>query len=59
MRLFVAAGREDTIAPFAAVESLHNALDELGIWHTYHATDGEHSLQNWRLYLVEFLRRLN
>jgi enterochelin esterase family protein len=58
VRIFVAEGREDTIAPFAAVESLHKALDQLGIRHTYHATDGEHSLQNWRLYLAEFLRTL-
>ena len=58
VRLFVAAGRDDTIAPFAAVESLHNSLDRLGIRHIYRATDGEHSLQNWRLYLAEFLRTI-
>lgn len=46
IRLFLAVGREDTIAPFAAAEAPHKALDQLEIMHTFQTTDGEHSLQN-------------
>jgi enterochelin esterase-like enzyme len=56
IRLHLAVGQQDTIAPFAAAQNIHETLERLDVRHIYVPSEGEHSFQNWRLYLADFLK---
>ena len=47
--LWIACGREDSAMKGA--QSLHHALEEAGIKHTFLETDGAHHWRVWRRYL--------
>jgi enterochelin esterase-like enzyme len=50
--LWIGCGSDDRL--FAASESLSKMLDEAGIKHVFHKSDGAHTWINWRRYLNEF-----
>jgi len=53
---FFACGRDDFL--FKRAQELDAALTELGIAHTFFASDGGHEMANWRKYLYEYAQLL-
>lgn len=53
---YIAVGRDDFVKKLN--DDLRQRLDKGGYEYTYHETDGGHSWENWRKYLVDFLPRL-
>jgi len=50
--LWIGCGSDDGL--FAASEKLSKMLDDAGIKHVFHESDGAHTWTNWRRYLNEF-----
>jgi enterochelin esterase family protein len=50
--LWIGCGSDDSLFPGS--ESLAKMLDQAGIKHTFHKSDGAHTWTNWRRYLSEF-----
>ena len=50
---WLACGNTDFL--FERANTLHNALNENGLEHTYYVSDGGHVWANWRLYLNTFV----
>ncbi len=53
---FIACGRDDFL--FKGAKDLDATLTELGIEHTFFASDGGHDMSNWRKYLYEYAQLL-
>lgn len=54
--LWIACGKEDFL--LSMNEAMTAALDQHGIQHEWHLTEGDHSWPVWRTYLTEFLPKL-
>ena len=53
---YIAVGRDDFVKKL--VDDYRSKLDSSGYSYYYNETDGGHSWENWRKYLVDFLPRL-
>ena len=53
---FIACGRDDFL--FKGPKDLDATLTDLGIEHTFFASDGGHNMSNWRKYLYEYAQLL-
>lgn len=53
---YIAIGRDDFLLKMN--DQLRNQLDGKGFRYTYQLTDGAHTWENWRRYLVDFLPRI-
>jgi len=53
---FLACGRDDFL--FARAKQMDSILSELGIEHTFSASDGGHEMANWRKFLYEYAQVL-
>lgn len=53
---YIAVGREDFVKKL--VDDFRNRLGAANYRYHYHETDGGHTWENWRSYLVDFLPRL-
>ena len=53
---YIAVGRDDFVMKLN--NDFRHKLDTLGLKYIYHETDGGHSWENWRKYLIDFLPRL-
>lgn len=53
---YIAVGRDDFVMKLN--KDFRHKLDTLGLAYSYHETDGGHSWENWRKYLIDFLPRL-
>lgn len=53
---YISIGNKDFLLHFA--KKYMTNMDSLGCKYEYHLTDGAHSWENWRKYLVEFLGKI-
>ncbi len=53
---YIAIGRKDPLKPF--VDFFRNRLSKQGATYLYQETEGAHSWENWRKYLLDFLPRI-
>ena len=53
---YIAVGEEDFVLKLN--NDFRKKLDEKNYPYVYHPTDGAHTWENWRKYLVDFLPRL-
>lgn len=53
---YIAVGEDDFVKKLN--DDFRSKLDQAGLKYLYHETDGGHSWENWRKYLVDFLPRL-
>lgn len=53
---YIAVGEEDFVLKLN--NDFRKKLDEKGYPYVYHPTDGAHTWENWRKYLIDFLPRL-
>ncbi len=53
---YIAIGRKDPLKPF--LDLFRNRLSKQGATYLYQETDGAHSWENWRKYLLDFLPRI-
>ena len=53
---YIAIGRKDPLKPF--LDIFRNRLSKQGATYLYQETDGAHSWENWRKYLLDFLPRI-
>ncbi len=53
---YIAIGKKDMLKPF--VDSFRKRVAKLGCTYMYRETDGDHSWENWRKYLLDFLPRI-
>ena len=53
---YIALGKDDFVKKLN--DDFRNKLDKAGYSYVYHETDGAHSWENWRKYLVDFLPRI-
>lgn len=53
---YIAVGRDDFVKKLN--DDFRQRLDTLSLPYTYHETDGGHSWENWRKYLMDFVVRI-
>lgn len=53
---YIAIGRKDPLKPF--LDIFRNRISKHGASYLYQETDGAHSWENWRKYLLDFLPRI-
>lgn len=53
---YIAIGKRDMLKPF--VDMFRKRVAKLGCTYMYNETDGDHSWENWRKYLLDFLPRI-
>lgn len=53
---YIAIGRKDPLKPF--LDKFRKRLSKQGATYLYKETDGAHSWENWRKYLLDFLPRI-
>lgn len=53
---YITIGNKDPLKPF--LDNYRKRLSKLGCTYLYRETDGAHSWENWRKYLLDFLPRI-
>lgn len=53
---YIAIGRKDPLKTF--LDKFRKRLSKQGATYLYNETDGAHSWENWRKYLLDFLPRI-